>query len=728
MYSTAPLLLHLFNGLIIALAMLLGVLFFKREQDLAVHRFNGPFKLIYLGVTLSSLSFLADSLHSAGLLYLPEPVVYGRIYFWLHMGYVSGSVITFLGLAIFINRVIPLSSRQVLRLAAAREQLTASNDELARTIATRNKELEINNHTLQRVLEEQQDSRRALTESEQKFRTFFDESPAVFVSLGRDHRIKEINRYGAAALGYGPKELIGETFETIVSPEDYSTQEHYLEDGFTSAQGTSEIELRLLRNDTQSLWTKVSASLVNSPEREDTLLLVCQDISESKELAESLYYQARHDDLTGLFNRRALENFIAEKLEIMSPVGKPLALIFMDIDQLKVVNDTCGHRAGDEYIRQLVQRIGEHHGQFDFFARAGGDELAMVLIDTSPTEAVEMAELARNIAEDFSFSWQDQSFRQSLSVGVALTSRNIRSLSDIMAAADAACYTAKQQGRNRVVVQEDTPELLDANRSEMLWVSRLQTALMRDRFELYFQPICDLRHRHSGYIHYEVLIRYVDDDGTHRTPDNFLPAAERFGLTNQIDLWVLTTTLDYLDRHPAHTRALNCCSINLSAHSLASHQSRSAIKQLVMTAQFPKNKLCFEITETNAIHNLQEAVEFVNDLKILGCRFALDDFGTGFSSFSYLQNLAVDYIKIDGSFIRDIINNEVGRAMVKAMNAIGRELNIGTIAEYVESDEIIAELIHMDVAYGQGFALAKPMPVSMMEEYYRENITAPLSP
>lgn len=718
METSAPILLTIFNGLVIALAILLGVLYYIRQKDLDVHRFTAPFKLIFVGIAITSISYLIETACIYEWLQVPGPVVTGSTPFWLQLGYITGNVVTFLGLAIFINRVIPHSSRYVLKLTAAQQELTASNDEMAKTLANRNQELEINNSTLRQVLEDQQTSRRALLASEKKLRTIFDESPAVFVTVDKKHKIAEINRYGAQVLGYDTTTLVGCGFDKIVALEDAQKQQHFLETCFATSSEATEIELRLLKNNTESLWVKASGSLVKNDHQESSVLLVCQDISESKKLAESLSYQARHDDLTGLFNRRALEDYVNDKLLHLSAIAKPIAFIYLDIDQLKVVNDTCGHKAGDEFIRQLVQRINEYNDRFDFFARMGGDELALIICDTSREEALEVAELARNIAEDLTFVWRDQSFRQSVSIGVALTSRNLRTLTDMFAAADAACYAAKQSGRNRVVVQEDTPEQLDANRNEMMWVSRLQTALMRDRFELYFQPIVNLTGNAGNYIHYEMLIRYVDDDGTHISPSNFLPAAERFGLANQIDLWVLTTTLDYLDKHPRHTQNLDCCSINLSSHSLANHQSRSAIKQLVMTANFPKHKLCFEITETNAIHNLKEAIQFVNDLKILGCRFALDDFGTGFSSFGYLKNLDIDYIKIDGSFIKDIVDNKVGRAMVKAMNAIGKELDVGTIAEYAESAQIISELIQMDVCFGQGFGLAKPMPISMLQEFY----------
>lgn len=704
-------------------AMLLVVLFLKRHEDLKTQGFNRGSLLVFAGVTLAALSALVHLL--AGI--ATDGDLAQTLSDWYALPLGLATVLIFSGLAVIVNRVIPKSSKHLSELVAIREELAASNDELAKTIANRNQELEINNLTLRQILEDQQVSRVALLQSEKKFRTLFDESPAIFATISPLHTITDINLYGAKILGYDTIALVGRSLSKIVSLEDADKQQEFIDLCFDAPQHKHQTELRFIKNDTGKLWVKVSGSVIHEKDVEDYLLLVCQDITESKKLAESLSYQAKHDDLTGLYNRRALETFLEDKIGSLSLISKPLALIYMDVDQLKVVNDTCGHIAGDEFIRQLVQVINQYSDRFSFFARIGGDEFALVLCDTSHEEAQDLAEVVRNATEDLTFRWEEQSFRQSISIGVAFTSRYIRSLRDILAAADAACFAAKQAGRNRVVIHEHTSEKFDPNRSEMLWVSRLQTALMRDRFELYFQPIVPLADRHGGYIHYEVLLRYVDDDGTHISPETFLPAAERFGLSNQIDLWVLTTTLDFLHRHPDHTQQLECCSINLSSHSLSNHQTRSAIRQLVLASDFPATKLCFEITETSAIHNLAEAIEFINELKILGCKFALDDFGTGFSSFSYLKNLDVDYIKIDGSFIRDILTDRLGRAMVKAMNSIGKELGIATVAEYVENLQISDELQQMEVAYGQGFGLAKPMPISKAREYYALSQRTPVN-
>ncbi|WP_045860550.1 putative bifunctional diguanylate cyclase/phosphodiesterase [Teredinibacter purpureus] len=703
---------------LILVAAVLTALFIQRRKELNTYKIIRAFALLSNGVVLLACGAVLHLLTANLIPWLPlSREVAANLGSWLPLCIGVGSLLIFLGLEVLINRVIPKSTLRFTQLEKAQRQLASSNDELARTVASRNQELEINNITLRQVLEDQQISRTALLQSEKKFHTLFDKSPTLFLTLDNLHRIADINMYGAHSLGYDVVSLVGQPFSKVVSNEDANKQQDFVDFGLRHPTGKTETEIRLVKNDTHKIWVKVTANMILE-EGNNHLLLVCQDITESKKLAESLSYQAKHDDLTGLYNRRTLETFMRNALLTETNPSNLTALIYIDVDQLKIINDTSGHNAGDEFIRALVQQINIHNQQFDFFARIGGDEFALVKLASTEQQAIELAELVRNTAEDFSFQWRDVTFRHTVSIGVALNSRTTHTFGDILAYADAACYLAKQSGRNKVVLHEDAAEKTHSNRNEMLWVTRLQTALMRDRFELYFQPILSLDTTQTGYIHYEVLLRYVDDDGTHISPDAFLPAAERFGLTNQIDLWVLTTTLDFLHRNPTHTQQLSCCSINLSSQSLSSHQSRLAIKQLVMTADFAPTKICFEITETSAIHNLSEVIDFIQELKAFGCRFALDDFGTGFSSFSYLKNLDVDYIKIDGSFIRDITNDKLGQAMVKAMSLISQELGIKTIAEYVENEQVRSELQAMAIHYGQGYGLAKPLPIEKAREYY----------
>lgn len=719
MLQFSPTLLIAFDSTIVVVAGLLIAVLIKRRKELSELACFPTQWVIFSGIVMTVLAAL---IHAALVVepLLPSSVVEflkdARIL--LPLPFATAALLLLYGVALLLYRVYPQSTSKLQELQTLQEQLSASNDELSRTLATRNEELEIHNSKLQQVLTDQQTSRSALLRSEKRFRTLFDKSPTLFTTVNALQTITDINLYGARLLGFDTASLVGQPLSMLISVEDAYKTQTFIDKCFTEPDHKMDIEIRMICNDMTKLWVRVAASVIHQQGEEDCLLLVCQDITESKQLAENLSYQAEHDDLTGLYNRRALESFLDRKIAAQMGHSTPLAMICIDVDQIKVVNDTCGHGAGDEYLCQLVQLINRQQRQFDFFARIGGDEFALVICETSKREAEELAEVIRNAAEDHLFEWEGKSYRQSISLGLALTSEQIRTRRDIFAAADSACFSAKQGGRNRVVVHADKPGRFNTNRSDMLWVTRIQNALMNDRFELYFQPIFPLFTSEQHYIHYELLLRYVDDQGKHISPDNFLPAAEQYGLANQIDLWVLTSALDFLQRNLEHTNALACCSINLSGRSLESHQSRMAILQLIMTAEIPPEKICFEITETSAIHNLNEVMEFISELKVHGCRFALDDFGTGFSSFGYLKNLDVDYIKIDGSFIRDILSDRLSKAMVKAMDSIGTELGVKTIAEYVENEDIQHALQEMNICYGQGFGLAEPMPINHLKKYY----------
>lgn len=716
MNGISDLQMTVFDALIVGLALVLVILYRRDHSSVAKLGLKSGFALIFLGVFSSSAP---HALHLISTFSATEAV--GSSHsghqkaLWLEYLVIAGDLLIFLGLAQLFTRLIPKTSDNLSSLEKLKLELSVSNSKLANAVIEKNTSLEALANDLR---QEKESSLSALSQSEQKFRCLFDESPAIFLLISERQSIQEINSFGANILGYTPSELIGHPLSKIVIEDDHSKLRALHPDKINEKSEHFELEVKFIHQDKEPLWVKVNSKVIHTEALGQCLLLVCQDISESKSLAEILSFQATHDELTQLYNRRGLERYLAGALD--APLINPhtTALLYFDVDQLKVVNDTCGHVAGDRLLQQLVAIIGEACKESDFFARIGGDEFAIVKTHSSKEDALRIAEGVRGAAEDFTFVWEQQTFRQSISVGVALTSPKINSIIDILGAADAACYAAKEGGKNRVVLHSESVEDPNDRRNDMLWVSRLQKAIQQGHFELYFQPIVPLDSDKEPHVHYEFLIRYADDNGEHITPNHFLPAAERFGFSEQIDLWVITTALDYLHKHPKHTRSLDCCSINLTSHSIANHRTRSAIIQLVKSYEFPMNKICFEITESSAIRNLSEAIEFINELKILGCQFALDDFGTGFSSFGYLKNLDVDYIKIDGSFVKDIVHDRIDRAMVTAVNNVGREMNIETIAEYAENDLIIDELAKIHVNYGQGYAIARPMPITELEDYY----------
>ncbi len=675
--------------------------------------------LIIAGAALSSISFIAKAVadftapSTAPLQSLHNLAVYTEY------TSVIAVLLVFPGIAVLLKRLNKRPSNYVFELEKKTDKLYTSNYILNKTLNSRNQELENNSLQLQKLLTKHHASRMALLKSERKFRTLFDESPAIFASVDKRLTLSDINAFGARTLGHDVASLLGRCFSRIVAPSDQLDIEIFLANFFSKTNPKQQTEARLIREDKTTIWVKITGSLISQNHGERHLLLVCQDISTLKGLEAKLSFQAQHDPLTGLLNRYAMETKLDALLASTQHHKKQsLAFIYFDVDQIKVVNDTCGHLAGDELLKQLTELIRDQIPQVDCFARIGGDEFAVIKTNCNRDKAYELASLVRNIAEDFTFVWNGKRFRQSVSVGVALSSPKICTATAIIGTSDAACYAAKGEGRNRVVLLENDMETSLGNRGEMLWVSRLQEAVIKNRFELYFQPIVPLNDIGSPYVHYEILVRYVNERSEHQPPSSFLSAAERFGLADQIDLWVLTTTLDFLEKHPAHTRILDCCSINLTSHSLASYRTRSAILQLINSIRFPTNKICFEITETSVISNLSEVADFIKDLKALGCRFALDDFGTGFSSFGYLKKLDVDYIKIDGCFVRDIKMDGIDRAIVTAIKSIGHTMEIKVVAEYVENNTIINQLTAMDITYGQGYGLAIPMPIEEVETYY----------
>lgn len=708
--------------LVVTLAILALVFYLRHRHAVSSQGYTGGFVIILIGMGAVSIYYFSDLLTRFILPFQHgiTSAAHGTTHLdWTWHFVLVGNIAIYLGLLVLFTTLIPKSSRYLAELETLKNQLSTKNTELESVVSERTRALSESNHKLRKVVDDHNVSKIALLQSEKKFRTLFDESPTIFLTVARNQVISDINLYGARVFGFSSIEIVGKDFSCLLPLEEDIHQSQFIEQCFVEKCRNATTQMRFQLHNGNIIWVKTTASVIQETGSEEYLLMVCQDISESKKLAETLKFQASHDDLTKLYNRRALEQYLNDIFERQSLFSKPAAFFYIDVDQLKVVNDTCGHIAGDELLKQLVTVIGDAGKSHDMFARIGGDEFAMIKEDTSKEEALGLAETIRSAAEDLIFIWGNQSFRQSVSIGIALTSPRICTLTDIFGAADAACYLAKEGGRNRVVLHKESREAIEDSRHDMHWVSRLQRALAEDRFELFFQPIVNLRNPHDGYIHYEMLLRGIDIEGKHIQPDIFLPAAERFGMSNQIDLWVVNTTLNFLKNNPQHTRELQCCSINLSSNSLANEQTRSTIRQLVIRAGIPINKICFEITETTAIRNLTEATEFIEDLKSLGCRFALDDFGTGFSSLGYLKALAVDYLKIDGSFVKDIVEDRIDRAMVTAISSIGRAMDIITIAEYVENEQTLKTLISIDVDLGQGIGLAKPMPLSSIHKFYR---------
>jgi diguanylate cyclase (GGDEF)-like protein/PAS domain S-box-containing protein len=442
------------------------------------------------------------------------------------------------------------------------------------------------------------------------------------------------------------------------------------------------------------------------------VVLALRDVSEMRRLARQLSHQASHDSLTGLLNRREFERRLDYALQSAKDDNKQHVLCYLDLDQFKVVNDTCGHVAGDQLLMQIAALIAPKVRDSDTLARLGGDEFGVLLEGCSLSKALEIAETLRQVVMDFRFAWGGRTFDVGVSIGVAVISADSGSVTEVLSAADAACYVAKDLGRNRLHVHQPDDVALARHRSEMEWAQRLSGAIKEDRLRLYGQPIVALQSG-NNLVRHEILVHMLDEDGGIVPPMAFIPAAERYNLMPSVDRWVLSETLSWMRRTSRIAAPMACC-VNLSGRSLCDQRFHEFVMSEIRDAGVDPAHIVFEITETAAVANFAQAQQFIAALKRLGCRFALDDFGSGLSSFAYLKHLPVDYLKIDGNFVRDMASDPVDYAMVEAINHLGHVMGIRTIAEYVETQAVLEKLRTLGVDYAQGFAISHPLPLDKL--------------
>lgn len=440
-------------------------------------------------------------------------------------------------------------------------------------------------------------------------------------------------------------------------------------------------------------------------------VVVFRDVSQARHLAHQLSWQASHDALTGLANRHEFENVMAQLVEGARLQHKLHALLYMDLDQFKIVNDTCGHIAGDELLRQIAVVISAKVREGDHLFRLGGDEFAVLLSGCPLTRAESIAEEIRHAIETFRFVWQQKTFSLGVSIGLVAISADSVSMAQLLAAADAACYSAKEKGRNRVQVYEASDTEFALRQGEMQWLPRINHALQENRLQLYHQKIVPIDRAKNLSSDCEILLRMLDENGRVVPPQAFIPAAERYNLMPAIDRWVVRHTLDWIKAHPQQCAATGTVYMNLSGQSLNDDVTLNFVVDAITHAGGLQVRLGFEVTETAAIANLGRAICFMSTLKGLGCSFALDDFGSGMSSFAYLKNLPVDKIKIDGVFVRDMLRDDIDMAMVDAINRIGHVMGLQTVAEFVENQAILDKLAELGVDFAQGYALHRPEPL-----------------
>ncbi|HEX3849209.1 MAG TPA: EAL domain-containing protein [Steroidobacteraceae bacterium] len=534
------------------------------------------------------------------------------------------------------------------------------------------------------------------------------------ITTDSEGRIDYMNPVAESLTGWESREaqshFIGEVMSVVDESTGAATESpitRCLREG--QMLGLSEHTVVLNRR-RQELAIQDSAAPIR--DREGNLIgavMVFRDASRERRLHRALHYQASHDALTGLINRREFENRLTAAVEAarQRPDARHV-LLYLDLDQFKLVNDTCGHPAGDQLLKQITGVLQSRLRSGDTLARLGGDEFGILLQSCALDQALRVADGLRQSIRDFRFMWQESALQVGVSIGIVEITLETQNVASVMSAADVACYSAKDLGRDRIQLYK--PDEVHERHREMHWVSKLARACDESRFELYFQPIVPTGayRRENEREHFELMLRLRDDHGGLVAPAEFIPAAERYNVMPSIDRWVVRQALDRLVHRSGLGMKPFTIAVNLSGTSLNDERFLEYLIAELSTQDLAPGAVCFEITETAAISNLVSVVFFMRELRARGCHFALDDFGNGLSSFMYLKTLPVDYLKIDGQFVENVTRDRIDRSMVEAISQVGRTMGIETIAEKVESQEVLDELARLGIGYAQGIHIAPP--------------------
>lgn len=575
-----------------------------------------------------------------------------------------------------------------------------------------------NKNELLRALERAAASEIALGVEKERAEVTLHSITDSVITVDINECIVYLNPVGEKLLGMNVKEVFGLKFKQVFNIVDENTGDavaDLLHECFLTGQIVHMPEHSSLISKDDTVIS-IEASI--APMKVDTgdlmgAVIVIQDVSHTRRLTKQLSYQASHDLLTGLYNRRKFEEYLEEILLNVREEDRHHALFYLDLDNFKIVNDTCGHVAGDELLKQLPALFNDVLRSGDIIARLGGDEFGIILENCEIQQAANIADKVRQKIKNYRFVWDDKTFEIGVSIGVIAINADNAEMSQVLSSADVACYAAKDSGRNRVHVFEPSDELVNERYGQMHWTARISKALEDHRFVLYQQPIVGVSNKERD--HLEILLRMVDEDGNIIPPGAFMPAAERYGLMPEIDRWVIYEVFKFMGRNdPADPidGTDRVFAINLSGDSINDPSLLEYILEEKSRFNISLTNVCFEITETVAISNLSKATVFINELKNYGCQFALDDFGSGLSSFAYLKNLPVNYLKIDGSFVKDVSRDKIDRTMVESIQQIGEVMELHTIAEHVEDQSTLTVLEEIGVNYVQGFHLGRPEAIN----------------
>ncbi|UPQ89310.1 ABC transporter substrate binding protein [Vibrio sinaloensis] len=566
--------------------------------------------------------------------------------------------------------------------------------------------LEARDITSRKVTEER------LFQREANLSHYYDQQPVMMVTLDEHNRIQQVNQFAEQLLGYTEDQILGHRLREFYLHKDALIPRQVLLQPKQAIKGVWRRDIEYRHADGQTVWIRENIRpLVESGH----LLIVGEDVTETRALAEQLKYQAEHDLLTGAYSRNYFETALNQALEEVKDCTRTHAMLYIDLDQLKVLNDTAGHEAGDAAIQFCASMLEDVLPYNTILARMGGDEFAILLNDCTELDAKKLATTIINTLSEQAFIWEDIRLSLTCSIGIRLIDHTASSPQMVHAQADTACHAAKEEGRNRYNLYCLDDKELRRREQEMESVNLVHHALANQRIELFAQRILDLSGEERG-MHFEILIRIKNGQGEYISPGIFMPASERYNIAHLLDKQVVTQTLAFFEQHPQLIDKLALCSINLSGHSMGNSEFIHYLLDILGRTKVPCHKICLEITETAAMSNMNQAIEFFSQLKALGCQIALDDFGSGLSSFGYLKKLPVDIVKIDGIFVADMDSNEIDHLMVRSINDLAHQMGKKTVAEFVENSQIIEQLMELEVDYAQGYFIGKPKPLAELVE------------
>lgn len=554
-----------------------------------------------------------------------------------------------------------------------------------------------------------------LTQRQKRLESILESAGDAIITIDDGMRITSFNKSAEELFGYNSKSILDQPVDLLFSTSCYRQCTEMLRDYLynNKEEGTFLPQIDARRADESEFYGSIRLNLMEIEGRK-FVTAVISDISENVAIMKHLRMMAEHDSLTGLFNRHYIINKIEEIVnEEVSGEGFSSALLYIDLDNFKYANDTLGHLAGDEILKSVSRQLKKRVRNDDLLGRLGGDEFAVMLFDVDKATAMHVADNYRQLISDFTYHYQGKPVDIGCSIGVALLDESINNKEDLMSRADFACYMAKNRGRNNVYLyhEEDQKDMASFF-TDMGWSRRIKYALDNDDFYLVAQPIANLQDGHTQ--HYEILVRMRDKNGTTAMPKGFLASAERLGMIVDIDKWIIRNAMRLLSLQQNNYPDISY-SINLSAMSIGSDSVFEYICDALQEYNIEAQSVIFEVTESVAISNINQAKQFLDSLRYMGFKTALDDFGVGHSSYTYLKDLPIDYLKIDGSFVQNIIDDPLSRAMVKSINEVAHVIGIKTIAEYVYNEAVLEEVKALGIDYAQGFHIGKPEPIKILQ-------------